>query len=123
MPDSPFCMVLNEDLDDQSVSQNLGGSDLNVSVYNITLRLLAMWTTDAPTAEHVLMPLIRQVRNTFRQHIKMSQWPGWGAGSSTIAEALVATGGWGYLLVNGVTYRTVDLRVRITEKEPVGYGA
>lgn len=115
--DSPFCWLINQNFSSSPPGEYGGGaSDLEATTFAITLRLMAVYPQDGGTlAEHMLMPLIEQVRQAFRLHIKMGQ--------ATIAVALVFTGDWGYIFVNGLWYRSVDLILHATEKVAKSYYA
>ncbi len=110
IPQSPWCWVENS-----SFSSVPAGSDLESTPWEMLVRLLHEWAPDQWNAEHVLSGLIEPIRAAVRAHIKL--------GTQSIATAYVYGGQWGYISVNDIWYRNVDLTLRATEKRGVTYGA
>jgi len=91
------------------------GSDLETSDWEVEILLFCTLAPDRVNAEQVLAALIEPMRQQFRSKIKMGQ--------PQIARARIASGAWGYMLVNGVEYRTVSLVCSVREKTSVTYAA
>ena len=91
------------------------GSDLEATDWEIEVKVLYEWANDQHAAETNLTVLIEPVRQALRQHIKMGQ--------PTIARSRVQSGSWGWIQVNEVWFRTVDLLVAVREKEARSYYA
>lgn len=115
IPESPFVWISSPDF----TSPSYAGPDLEQTDWEITLRLLCQWTGDPRAAELTLRPLITPTRQAFRSHIRM------GIPSSTAAAVIarVTSGRWGFTIVNGLTFRYLDLILTVVEKITVNYGA
>lgn len=110
VPLSPWCWVEHSSM----VSQP-AGSDLESTTWELLIRMLFEWAPDQWNAETQLAKLIEPVRAGVRAHIRMGQ--------STIVTSYVGGAQWGYMLVNGVTFRNCDLTLRVTEKVGITAGA
>ncbi len=112
VPATPFAWLINERL---GRDRRTGGQDREATTYDAIIRLFHDHTNDSERAEMILMPLVELVSQAFRAHIKM--------GFPTIERALIESGDWGYISVDGIWYRSIDLTVQILEKEVKPYAA
>lgn len=83
--------------------------------WTIQVMLYATYAPDQYSAEMVIAALIEPIRTQFRAHIKL--------GKVSIAAAWVHSGTWGYVILNGVDYRYVELNISVREKVSVSYSA
>lgn len=111
VPESPWAWLVNSQIEVPKIT----AGDLNPTTYLFQLRLLADWTNDSTNAEHILLPLIEQVRQIFQAHTKLGTTPD--AGGPHIASSAVRAGDWGYVPVNDIWYRSADLLIEVVEKE------
>lgn len=112
IPQTPYCAITMSDFD----SPDGAGSDLEQTNWTIDLTLFLENAPDASNAEMRLAESIAPIRAAFNTHLKLNN-------PATVARARIVGGSWGYMLVNGIEYRTTTLRLSAVEKENVTYGA
>jgi hypothetical protein len=112
VPQSPFAWLINEDLDRTSRA----AVELEKTWWILTIRLMAEWTNDAPNAEKLLMPLIEQITIASSNQVQLGDAARTGTGIPNIRHSEIRTGNWGYIFVNNLWYRSVDLRFAVEEK-------
>lgn len=111
VPESPFAWIINEDLD----RPTRAGADLEKTWWHLTIRLMAEWTNDALNAEQLLMPLIEQITIAYSNKMQLGDAARTG-GVPNIRHSQITSGNWGYIFVNNLWYRSVDLKFAVEEK-------
>lgn len=91
------------------------GSDREVTDWEMDVTIFWAELPDRWNAEHRLQALIEPIRQGCRQRIKL--------GKTAIERAMVKSGTWSWLDVNGVLFRTVMLTLSVREKITRTYGA
>lgn len=108
VPISPWAWVQNSSF---SVENPMGAS-LTSTPWVMLIRLVHKYAPDTVNAERRLAALIDPIRLAYERNTMLQP-----EGSPTVRESYVSSGDWGFMEVNGVWYRFLDLNVTVTEKE------
>lgn len=111
LPASPWAFLVSSRAD----FPDYIGPDREGSTWTFNVRLIHSFAADGENAEAVLATLVEPIRAAFRAHIKM--------GTSTIILAKPTGATWGYILLNNIACRVLDLAVQVKEKIVVSYAA
>jgi hypothetical protein len=112
VPESPMAWLINDGLD----RARRAAADLEATTWNLTIRLMADYTNDAPNAEQMLMPLIEQITIAYSNAFMLGDAARTGTGVPNIRHSQIRTGAWGYIFVNNIQYRSVELHFEVLEK-------
>jgi hypothetical protein len=113
VPVTPWCWVQNTSFSEADPQ----GSGLIATPWVMLCRLFMKYAPDQVNCERVLSGIIAPVRDAFRTNTMLAPQPP----PNPIRRSYVSSGDWGYMYINDIPYRYVDLNISVEEKEALRY--